>query len=742
MGFQKTLPIPCPADITVECDGVPEAPAVVTASDNCDSDVTVVFSEVRTDGSCPDTYTLTRTWTATDNCGNSITHVQVISIEDTTDPTWDQVMPADITVECDGLPEAPAVVTASDNCDSDVTVVFGEVRTDGSCPDTYTLTRTWTATDNCGNSITHVQVISVEDTTAPVWDQVMPADITVECDGVPEAPAVVTASDNCDTDVTVVFGEVRTDGSCPDTYTLTRTWTATDNCGNSITHVQVISIEDTTDPTWDQIMPTDITVECDGVPEAPAVVTASDNCDSDVTVVFSEVRSDGSCPDTYTLTRTWTATDNCGNSITHVQVISIEDTTDPTWDQIMPTDITVECDGVPEAPAVVTASDNCDSDVTVVFSEVRSDGSCPDTYTLTRTWTATDNCGNSITHVQVISVEDTTAPVWDQVMPADITVECDGVPEAPAVVTASDNCDSEVTVVFSEVRTDGSCPDTYTLTRTWTATDNCGNSITHVQVISVEDTTAPVWDQVMPADITVECDDVPAAPAVVTASDNCDSEVTVVFGEVRTDGSCPDTYTLTRTWTATDNCGNSITHVQVITVEDTTDPTWDQVMPADITVECDDVPEAPALVTASDNCDSEVTVVFGEVRTDGSCPDTYTLTRTWTATDNCGNSITHVQVISIEDTTDPTWDQAMPADITVECDGVPEAPAVVTASDNCDSEVTVVFGEVRTDGSCPDTYTLMRTWTATDNCGNSITHVQVISIEDTTASHMGSAYAS
>jgi hypothetical protein len=81
---------------------------------------------------------------------------------------------------------------------ADVTVVFGEVRTDGACEDTYTLTRTWTATDNCGNSITHVQVISVEDTTAPVWDQVMPVDITVECDGVPAAPAVVTASDNCD----------------------------------------------------------------------------------------------------------------------------------------------------------------------------------------------------------------------------------------------------------------------------------------------------------------------------------------------------------------------------------------------------------------------------------------------------------------------------------------------------------------------------------------------------------------
>jgi D-ribose pyranose/furanose isomerase RbsD len=242
----------------VECDEVPAA-VTLTATDNC-GEATVTFEEVRTDGTCPFSYILTRTWTATDNCGNSITHVQVISVEDTTSPVWDQVMPADITVECDGVPAAPAVVTASDNCDADVMVVFGEVRTDGSCPDTYTLTRTWTATDNCGNSITHVQLISVEDTTAPVWDQVMPADITVECDGVPAAPAVVTASDNCDADVMVVFGEVRNDGACEDTYTLTRTWTTTDNCGNSITHVQTITVEDTTAPVWDQVMPADITL--------------------------------------------------------------------------------------------------------------------------------------------------------------------------------------------------------------------------------------------------------------------------------------------------------------------------------------------------------------------------------------------------------------------------------------------------------------------------------------------------
>jgi uncharacterized repeat protein (TIGR01451 family) len=722
-----------PADVTVECDAVPEVPEVITASDNCDIDVEVTFSEVRTDGDCADSYTLTRTWTAVDNCENETVHVQVITVVDTTKPVWDQTMPADVTVECDAVPEVPEVITASDNCDIDVEVTFSEVRTDGDCADSYTLTRIWTAVDNCENETVHVQVITVVDTTKPVWDQTMPADVTVECDAVPEVPEVITASDNCDIDVEVTFSEVRTDGDCADSYTLTRTWTAVDNCENETVHVQVITVVDTTKPVWDQTMPADVTVECDAVPEVPEVITASDNCDIDVEVTFSEVRTDGDCADSYTLTRTWTAVDNCENETVHVQVITVVDTTKPVWDQTMPADVTVECYAVPEVPEVITASDNCDIDVEVTFSEVRTDGDCADSYTLTRTWTAVDNCENETVHVQVITVVDTTKPVWDQTMPADVTVECDAVPEVPEVITASDNCDIDVEVTFSEVRTDGDCADSYTLTRTWTAVDNCENETVHVQVITVVDTTKPVWDQTMPADVTVECDAVPEVPEVITASDNCDIDVEVTFSEVRTDGDCADSYTLTRTWTAVDNCENETVHVQVITVVDTTKPVWDQTMPADVTVECDAVPEVPEVITASDNCDIDVEVTFSEVRTDGDCADSYTLTRTWTAVDNCENETVHVQVITVVDTTKPVWDQTMPADVTVECDAVPEVPEVITASDNCDIDVEVTFSEVRTDGDCADSYTLTRTWTAVDNCENETVHVQVITVVDTTA---------
>ena len=91
-----------------------------------------------------------------------------------------------------------------------------EVRTNGSCTDSYILTRTWTASNNCGNNSTAVQVITVRDITNPVLVDV-PANITVECSAVPTA-ATVTATDNCDNNVTVSMVQVRTDGSCTDSY--------------------------------------------------------------------------------------------------------------------------------------------------------------------------------------------------------------------------------------------------------------------------------------------------------------------------------------------------------------------------------------------------------------------------------------------------------------------------------------------------------------------------------------------
>ena len=538
--------------------------------------MTITYSDSETPGACPGAYTVSRTWTATDECGNVATCVQTITVEDMTPPTI--TCPADVTLECPGDTTTgnTGVATGSDDCGS-VTITYSDSETPGACPGAYTVSRTWTATDECGNVATCVQTITVEDMTPPTIT--CPADVTLECPGDTTTgnTGVATGSDDCGS-VTITYSDSETPGACPGAYTVSRTWTAMDECGNVATCVQTITVEDMTPPTI--TCPADVTLECPGDTTTgnTGVATGSDDCGS-VTITYSDSETPGACPGAFTVSRTWTATDECGNVATCVQTITVEDMTPPTI--TCPADVTLECPGDTTTgnTGVATGSDDCGS-VTITYSDSETPGACPGAYTVSRTWTATDECGNVATCVQTITVEDMTPPTIT--CPADVTLECPGDTTTgnTGVATGSDDCGS-VTITYSDSETPGACPGAYTVSRTWTATDECGNVATCVQTITVEDMTPPTIT--CPADVTLECpgDTTTGNTGVATGSDDCGS-VTITYSDSETPGACPGAYTVSRTWTATDECGNVATCVQTITVEDMTPPTI--TCPADVTL--------------------------------------------------------------------------------------------------------------------------------------------------------------
>ncbi|HPT13949.1 MAG TPA: hypothetical protein PK796_04095, partial [Bacteroidales bacterium] len=176
-----------------------------------------------------------------------------------------------------------------------------------------------------------------------------------------------------------------------------------------------------------------------------------------------------------------------------------------------------------------------------------------------------------------LSEVDTTSPTWVTLPGAlDGTFECSdlagiAIAQGLSPVAQDENDPSLTYQKTSGAFVPGSCPNAGTYTNTWIASDDCGfTTPVYTQVITVQDMTDPVLT--VPANVTVECSAVPVV-GTATATDNCDTEVTVTYeGEVRTNGSCADSYTLTRTWKAVDNCGNETTASQVITVQDVTDP--------------------------------------------------------------------------------------------------------------------------------------------------------------------------
>ena len=207
-------------------------------------------------------------------------------------------------------------------------------------------------------------------------------------------------------------------------------------------------------------------------------------------------------------------------------------------------------------------------------------GDAAGNYTVVRTFTATDDCGNSTSATQTITVQDTTAPEFTSV-PADYTAECSDELVMDAA-SASDNC-GEVTIDEVSETIAGDCAGSYTIVRTFTATDDAGNSTSATQTITVEDTTAPEFTSV-PADYTAECSDELILDDA-SASDNCGA-VSIEVSSETIDGDAAGNYTVVRTFTATDDCGNSTSATQTITVQDTTAP--ELTIPADYTAECSD----------------------------------------------------------------------------------------------------------------------------------------------------------
>lgn len=313
----NVLTINCPADMTIDCqdDSSPANTGTATGSGSCDNNVTISHADQTVPGGCPNSYTINRTWKITDALGNTNSCVQVITVQDVTNPTIS--CPSALILQCASQVPVPNVgsVTASDNCGSVTVTHVGDVISNQTCANRYTITRTYKATDACGNFATCTQTITVNDNTNPTIS--CPAAITVQCASQVPAPNVgsVTASDNCGAVTVTHVGDVISNQTCANRFIVTRTYRATDACGNMATCTQTITVNDNTPPTI--TCPPNKTVSPTTL--AGTVVTyttpvVSDNCSVVGVPVRTAGPASGSTFPIGTTTVTYQVTDACGNT--------------------------------------------------------------------------------------------------------------------------------------------------------------------------------------------------------------------------------------------------------------------------------------------------------------------------------------------------------------------------------------------------------------------------------------------
>ncbi|MDW8309920.1 MAG: kelch repeat-containing protein, partial [Verrucomicrobiales bacterium] len=128
---------------------------------------------------------------------------------------------------------------------------------------------------------------------------------------------------------------------------------------------------------------------------------------------------------------------------------------------------------LPNYTGLATTSDNCATTITVTQSPAAGTV-VSGVGTLAVTLTANDGNGNTASCSFTVNKVDTTAPTIGS-PGANTTIQCPATPDFTPP-TATDNCDPTPSIVeVSDVTTPGSCPGTYTRTKTWKAVDASGN---------------------------------------------------------------------------------------------------------------------------------------------------------------------------------------------------------------------------------------------------------------------------
>lgn len=690
------------------------SPTIVTTS--CTDMLEISFDDVVGPGDCDLEEVITRIFTISDDCGTSEC-IQIINVEDI-----DELMLiADLAIPdpvCFG--DVISLDASGSSGFSELTYDW-DFDGDGVTDQTTTTGTTMTSFPNPG---TFTVFVTVSAPTSPC--PIPPASTSVEiiiCDQImvtcPVAAITIVdgesitttdlgepqfTTNECNPNPQFTFVDSSIPGSCPLEEIITRTFTIADNCGDHEC-IQTINVE------------LDNPADINALPLNPEIclgdvitLDASASIGDGLSYCWDVGIGSAGCD--YT---TATATHVFTEAGTYIISLMITDQFGCTDDLVLGT-VTVY-----EAPELIANVSYDPCTLTLTYDASASVDNFP-TDNLIYTWDFGDGntSGNeSGTHIyqscavanvititivdpdipfaacnsdqMVFTIENDTEPPVVICPPATDLACGDPIPVYNSIQefeaaggTVTDNCNDLTFEIISQDTIDGLCPYIYQVEVLYRVTDQCFNSTECSQSFNLLPNTPSA---VFPEDVILSCGDdfstaVTGLPQVTMNS--CTRPATFTMVENIESGTCPGDATVTRTWTLVDDCGNEITHEQIIVIINDIEPTLEG--PPDITIDCLDACDPSAtggIAIAVDFCMpidgtiNTVTITFTDeyIGFDGTVfPGGIVgyIIRTFVGTDLCGNEGIYIQTISIMrgESTVLTCNDQINVSLGYDCEGV------------------------------------------------------------------------
>lgn len=683
--------------------------------------------------------TVTVFYQARDNMGNIALFGFNITFVDTIPPEFDpDSLPGDITISCGEVIPPPGIIF-TDNCDTDMTFLSFEETGEADVCAGGIISRTWIATDPSGNTASHIQLVTVEaDTVAPVitgfpQDGSAPCGIAIDAFGTWIAAQRVVFNAEDDGCGSVMLSDNAPPpsallGVCGDIHV---SFFAADSCGNISSVIATFRITNDVPPVI--TMPaTDESVSCAGGDPVAALMMWLDNrggaeAEDDCSIITwsydpPEPVLDGICNEA--LVVTFIADDGCGNLAMTTASFFVTDTT---------------------APVVIAPAQNrvvnCSfaDPVDELIDWLESGGNAQ----------VNDLC----THEDSISVHFTIGGT-----PLDIA----GVIQALQDSIANGNCADGVIIdgfIWNNVSA--------LLAVSFVFVDACDNSVSTSALFAITDALGPVFTSA-PQDTVITCSggalqdiftEWYVSAGYATGTDDCGMVTfsgTPSFEEAwlqisqGLDTACSGGVFVEVAFAVHDFCGN--TGAEILTssfgVVDTLGPVLTS-LPEDMIFLCDGALQE-ALVAwldavggaeAEDPCGETQWMYLWEVGGDtlagipgegpypeiGSADCTGGLKVTFVASDNCNNSLAATASFYFTDTIAPVI--MLDPEVFVSCDSI-DIESLISVSDNCTVDPLITYSDVSLEVVCAHSMRILRTWFATDDCGNRTSATQRIHFTD------------
>jgi hypothetical protein len=812
--------ITCPADLTLECGDVGNdqliidwlASATAVDYDGTPLPVTNNYNQAPFTAACGITGSTEVTFSTVNECQLTDECSANIIVVDTQAPLLDDCASLDEEINCEGFSHGQDALLAWHNsniailedcaldfCDQDlsgqVTSNFVNAEFIPDCGVTGLITVLYTVTDDCGNSSTKEGTFTIVDDLPPEVNGCDALDASHECDGLQgNLLAAVTwnalnitaleecAFDQCDENlngqVSSNFNYNNLIPACGLTGSIPVRYIISDDCGNTSTFDAIFTVTDITPPSI--TCPEELVVDVSN-PNLEQMITdwlnsviVSDNCGSpSLDDNYDPNEFTPICEQSGFQDVTFTVIDDCSNTNTCTARITITDLNPPVI--TCPADLTLECGDVGNGQLILDWLDSAtavDFDGTPVpvtnnYDQAPFTAACGTTGTTEVTFSATNDCDLSDQCTASIIVVDTQAPELGDCPALDLQIDCSSSSqnqnalldwhnsniatlENCAVDYCDDDLNGQVTSNFDNQEFIFDCGITGSITIQYLVTDDCGNSSTSEGTFSIIDVTPPEIVECEVLDATHNCNgiqgNIEAATLwnenVITELENCADDLCDVdlTGQVSSNftydaivTSCGLAGYIPVIFTVADDCGNESTVEAIFTIVDNTPPQAQ--FPDDITLTCEQDPLDLGLTGEVTNIQEECSGGESDFSDDenlNSCNNSGFINRSWIVTDDCGNSNSALQRITITDNIAPEIEA--PADIVLECGQDPfdleVTGSVSGVTDNCGNAETDYSDNLSNYNQQTGEGFIIRTWIAVDACENRAEDDQRIEFEE------------